>query len=219
VTEKPDNSADDQRRRMVDSQIAARGIHDPRVLAAMKAVARERFVPPKSATLAYEDRALPVGMGQTISQPYIVAFMTESLRLEPGHRVLEVGTGTGYQTAILAMLARQVYSVERIAALSLAAQDRLQELGIRNVAFRIGDGSLGWPEQAPFDRIIVTAAAPKVIQPLCDQLAEGGMTVMPVGDEVSQRLVVVGRVGGRAVEYPSIAVRFVKLVGEGGFTE
>jgi len=204
---------------MVASQIAARGISDPRVIAAMEAVPRERFVPPESAPGAYEDRALAIGLGQTISQPYIVALMSESLSVEPGHRVLEIGTGTGYQTAILATLARQVYSIERIPTLSLSAQDRLKSLDIANVAFRIGDGTQGWPEEAPFERIIVTAAAPKIIPALFDQLTEGGRMVIPIGDEVSQRLIAVARVGGRPVEYPSIAVRFVKLVGEGGFAE
>ena len=204
---------------MVESQVAARGIREPRVIAAMNAVPRELFVPEQLSAYAYDDRALAVGLGQTISQPYIVGWMSESLHVEPGHRVLEIGTGTGYQTAILALLGRHVYSMERIESLSLSAQDRLESLGVRNVTFRIGDGSLGWPEESPFDRIMVTAAAPMIVRQLFDQLAEGGRMVIPVGDESMQRLTIVERVGGRLVEETAIAVRFVKLVGAGAFKE
>jgi protein-L-isoaspartate(D-aspartate) O-methyltransferase len=214
-----DNPADERRRQMVESQVAARGVRDPRVLAAMNAIPREKFVPAQLAAQAYEDRALAVGMGQTISQPYIVGWMSESLHVEPGHRILEIGTGTGYQTAILAMLGGHVYSMERIESLSLAAQDQLRSLGVGNVTFRIGDGSLGWPEEAPFDRIMVTAAAPKIVQQLFDQLTEGGRMVIPVGDESLQQMKIVERVGGRLVEEASIAVRFVKLVGQAAFKE
>ncbi len=203
--------------RMVEEQIASRGVRDSRVLDAMKAVHRERFLPPDQVAYAYHDRALPVGQGQTISQPYIVALMTELLRIEASHRVLEIGTGTGYQTAVLAMLAEHVHTVERLDVLSAAAQHRLGALGHDNVSYRIGDGSVGWAEAAPFDRIIVTAAAPTISTELTDQLAEGGRLVIPVGDAETQRLTVVERHDGKTVERPSIAVRFVKLIGESGF--
>jgi protein-L-isoaspartate(D-aspartate) O-methyltransferase len=204
---------------MVESQIARRGIRDERVLEAMRAIPRERFLPPDQIAHAYEDRALLVGLGQTISQPYIVALMTESLQLSPDHRVLEVGTGTGYQTAILATLAGHVFTIERIEELAVSVPKRLEDLGLENVTFRTADGSVGWPEQAPFDRITVTAAAPRVIPALVAQLAEGGRMVIPVGDEETQRLTVVERHQGKTVERPSIAVRFVKLIGTSGFPE
>ena len=205
------------RRKMVASQLAARGIRDERVLDAMGNLAREAFLPPNISSRAYEDRALPVGHGQTISQPYIVAMMTELLSLDPTHRVLEIGTGTGYQTAILARLAHHVFSVERIEPLSTAAAARLHDLGITNVTLRVGDGTLGWTEHAPFDRAIVTAAAPSVVQPIVEQLVEGGKLVIPVGDDYSQRLTVIERHRGKIVEHPSIAVRFVRLIGQAGF--
>lgn len=204
---------------MVESQIARRGIRDERVLEAMRAIPRERFLPPDQIAHAYEDRALLVGLGQTISQPYIVALMTESLQLSPDHRVLEVGTGTGYQTAILATLTGHVFTIERIEELAVSVPKRLEDLGLENVTFRTADGSVGWPEQAPFDRITVTAAAPRVIPALVAQLAEGGRLVIPVGDEETQRLTVVERHQGKTVERPSIAVRFVKLIGTSGFPE
>ncbi|MFH1419438.1 MAG: protein-L-isoaspartate(D-aspartate) O-methyltransferase [Planctomycetota bacterium] len=205
------------RRKMVASQLAARGIRDGRVLDAMGNLAREAFLPPNISSRAYEDRALPVGHGQTISQPYIVALMTELLSLDPTHRVLEIGTGTGYQTAILARLTHHVFSVERIEPLSTAAAARLRDLGITNVTLRVGDGTLGWTEHAPFDRAIVTAAAPSVVQPIVEQLVEGGKLVIPVGDDYSQRLTVIERHRGKIVEHPSIAVRFVRLIGQVGF--
>jgi protein-L-isoaspartate(D-aspartate) O-methyltransferase len=213
--------ADNQAARldMVKSQIARRGIRDERVLEAMRTVPRERFLPPDQAAHAYEDRALPVGLGQTISQPYIVALMTESLELSPDHRVLEIGTGTGYQTAILATLAHHVFTVERIEDLAVLVPKRLEDLGFSNVTFRIGDGSVGWPERAPFDRITVTAAAPQVIQALVNQLTEGGRLVIPVGDQETQRLTMIERHQGKIVERPSIGVRFVRLIGEAGFPD
>ena len=202
---------------MVDEQIATRDIHDVRVLTALRTIPREVFVPDDQQAHAYDDRALPAGLGQTISQPYIVALMTELLHVHPEHRVLEIGTGTGYQTAILASLARQVFSIERLPELSAAAQERLTRLGYNNISYRIADGTLGWPEEAPFDRILVTAAAPNLVPPLLDQLTEDGRLVIPVGDEGLQRLTVVERKPGRIIEHPSIAVRFVKLIGEAGF--
>ena len=173
---------------MVEAQLAERGIQDPCILDVMRKIPRERFLPSAIAHQAYQDRALPVELGQTISQPYIVGCMTQALQLKPHHRVLEVGTGTGYQTAILAHLAKTVYSVERFDELSQSAQSRLRFLGLGNVVCKTGDGTRGWPEHAPYDRIIVTAAAPRIIQDLVDQLDEGGLLVMPVGGEGTQRL-------------------------------
>lgn len=183
------------------------------------AVPREDFVPASLVNAAYDDRALGVGMRQTISQPYIVAWMTEALRIEQNDVILEVGTGTGYQTAILAQLAREVFTIERIETLSIAAQTRLNALDVRNVTFRIGDGSAGWPKQAPFDGIIVTAGAPAISRSLVNQLAPGGRAVTPVGPQDHQRLTTVERYPDRIVETPGIAVRFVRLIGAEGFTE
>jgi protein-L-isoaspartate(D-aspartate) O-methyltransferase len=208
-----------QRQQMVATQLESRGIRDQGVLSALRSLPRELFLPGEVALSAYEDRAVPVGFGQTISQPYIVAYMTEALALAPRHRVLEVGTGTGYQTALLSRLTARVYTVERLADFSVAAQARLAHLGANNVCFRVGDGSLGWPEQAPFDRIIVTAAAREVPSCLVSQLAGAGRLVMPVGDEGSQRLVMIENRGGRFVEEPMIPVRFVRLVGARGYPE
>ena len=207
------------RREMVASQIEARGICDPRVLAAIESVPREQFVPPSMQHLAYEDRALAIEAEQTISQPYIVAFMTNALRLEEDHKVLEVGTGSGYQTAIISRLTHRVYTVERIAALSRAAKERLAVLGYQNVHQRVGDGALGWEEESPFDRIIVTAAAPAVPPALIEQLADGGRLVIPVGSAEQQRLMILDRRPGRIVERPSIPCRFVKFVGRGAWPD
>ena len=201
------------RRRMVDDQIRARGIRDPGVLAAMEQVPRERFVSSQEAPSAFSDRALPIACGQTISQPYMVASMTAALELQPEHRVLEVGTGSGYQTAILARLARNVYTIERVEPLLTSARSLLASLGVNNVSYRVGDGSLGWPDEAPFDRIIVTAAAPDVPRPLVDQLVDQGLLVIPVGPEGEQTLIVVERIGAKTRETPHFACRFVKLIG------
>ena len=207
------------RQGMVEQQLAARGIADPRVLAAMGAVPREEFVPPDLTGSAYDDRALPIDAAQTISQPYIVALMTESLRVDPRHRVLEVGTGTGYQTAVLARLAAHVYSIERIESLSSAARKTLTRLGVANVSFRVGDGTLGWPAAAPFDRIMVTAAAPTLVGPLVEQLADGGRMVIPLGEDSAQQLVTIEKIGGTTIERPLIPVRFVRLIGASGHPE
>ena len=159
-----------RRHDMVRQQLVVRGIQDQAVLNAMSRIPREMFVSPELVEAAYEDRALPAGLEQTISQPYIVALMTENLRLGPEHRVLEIGTGTGYQTAVLARLAREVFTVERHPSLAMAAQERLARLGLKNIRYLIGDGSLGWPEHAPYERIIVTAAAPQIVAELVEQL-------------------------------------------------
>lgn len=208
---------DEARRRMIADQIRARGIDDARILAAIEAVPREEFVRSEDRGAAYDDRALPIEIGQTISQPYMVAAMTAALHVEPGHRVLEIGTGSGYQTAILAHLAAHVYTVERHAALSQRAAERLAALGLANVTYRIGDGSMGWPEEGPFDRIVVTAAAPTVPAPLVAQLVDGGRLIVPVGGGREQILVDIERRGDRTVERSLMACRFVPLVGEAGF--
>ena len=204
---------------MVYNQIEARGIRDPRVLAAIRAVPREQFVPPNQQMLAYDDRALSIEHEQTISQPYIVAYMTRALCVGPHDRVLEVGTGSGYQTAVLAHLTDRLDTIERLEALSAAAADRLERLGIGGVRFHIGDGSLGWASDGPYDRIIVTAAAPHVPQPLLDQLVDGGLIIVPVGDTSQQTLVSVVQRGGRSVERSLIACRFVKLIGRSAWEE
>lgn len=202
-----------QRARMVDTQIAARGVKDPRVLAAMREVPRHLFVLADSRAHAYEDRPLAIGLGQTISQPFIVAAMTEALRPEPHHRVLEVGTGSGYQAAVLARLVSSVISIERHEALARQARAALDAAGIANVQVEVGDGSAGWPAGAPFDGIIVTAGAPDVPDTLKEQLGPGGRLVIPVGRGDHQVLTVVTRTadGFRAEAGESCV--FVPLVG------
>jgi protein-L-isoaspartate(D-aspartate) O-methyltransferase len=206
-----------RRHEMVERQCRDRGIHDERVLAVLADLPREKFVPPDAVADAYSDRAVGIELSQTISQPYIVALMTSALDVQPADVVLEVGTGSGYQTAVLARLARLVYTVERFAELSRLAARRLGELGIRNVVCCVGDGSEGWPAAAPFDRIIVTAGSPQVPPVLVEQLRVGGRLVIPVGPEDSQTLVLVERQIDRVIERPLIACRFVKLVGRAGW--
>lgn len=201
------------RRDMVSDQLRGRGIGDRHVLGAMAALPRERFIPPAMRNLAYADRAVPIGHGQTISQPYIVARMTEALNLQPGHRVLDVGTGSGYQTALLALLGARVFSIERIAELSASAVATLASLGIQGPELVVGDGSLGCPSGAPFDRILVAAGAPRVPVSLLDQLKENGQMVMPIGRASLQILVVVRRCDGQTVETPILPCRFVQLIG------
>ncbi|RUL89558.1 protein-L-isoaspartate(D-aspartate) O-methyltransferase [Tautonia sociabilis] len=199
-------------------QLRDRGIDDPRVLDAIADVPRDRFVPPSQLAMAWEDRALPIGCDQTISQPYMVALMTQELGLSGRERVLEIGTGSGYQTAVLSRLAAEVYTVERHEPLSRAARERLEGvLGRENVRFRVGDGTLGWPEEAPFDRILVTAAAPDLPDALFEQLAEGGRIVVPIGSEEYQQLHVIERRLGEPVDRQSVACRFVPLVGKEGW--
>lgn len=205
------------RRRMIDDQIRPRGVCDPRVLDAMMSVSREVFVPPNLRLSAYEDRALPLAAGQTISQPFIVAYMTQQLAVEPHHRVLEVGTGSGYQCAILARLAAHVYSVERIDDLRVAVARRLADLGITNVTVRGGDGTLGLTEFAPYDRILVTAAAPRIPPALIEQLIDRGRLVIPIGGPTEQTIVVVIRSGSRTTETSTLGCRFVKLIGKEGW--
>jgi protein-L-isoaspartate(D-aspartate) O-methyltransferase len=204
---------------MVQDQLRRRGLTDPRVLKLMGEIPREDFMPPEMSVHAYEDRALSVGHGQTISQPYMVALMTTLLDVQPGHRVLEVGTGTGYQTLILARLAGSVVTVERIAPLSAAARERLVRLNVTNVRFHVGDGSRGCPDEGPYHRIMVTAGAPRVPRALPEQLADGGRMVVPVGALNEQILTTVERVGAKTVETPGIACRFVQLIGQDGWPE
>jgi protein-L-isoaspartate(D-aspartate) O-methyltransferase len=201
------------REQMVLSQIASRGVHDPLTLAAMRRVPRHLFVPPASVSQAYEDHPVPIGFGQTISQPYIVAFMTEALGLRGGESVLEVGTGCGYQAAVLAEIAARVYSVEIVEPLASEAAARLKRLGYANVSVRAGDGYLGWPDAAPFDGIMVTAAAPRIPEPLRQQLRDGGRLIVPVGEEW-QELVLVTRHGERFDERRVLPVRFVPMTGK-----
>jgi protein-L-isoaspartate(D-aspartate) O-methyltransferase len=199
---------------MVEQQLAGRGIRDERVLEAMAAIPRHLFVDPAFETRAYGDHALPTAEGQTISQPYIVARMLELARLEPEHRVLEIGTGSGYQTALLARLAHRVFSVERVPSLLRAAQRRLDAIGARGVALRHGDGSLGWQEFAPYDRVLVAAAAPRVPDALRNQLGERGVLVIPVGDESLQHLEVWEREGDERFRSSRHGeCRFVPLLG------
>jgi len=202
---------------MVRDQIERRGVHDPRVLEAMRKVPRHRFTSPIPPETSYADMAMPIGCNQTISQPYMVALMTELLSLKGTERVLEIGTGSGYQAAVLAELAHEVYSVERVDALSESAGLALRLLGYDSVHLRVGDGTLGWPEESPFDRIIVTAAAPELPRPLVEQLAMGGIIVAPVGDRGTQELVrVEKREDGLHRSY-SVLCMFVPLVGKYGW--
>ena len=204
---------------MVRIQIASRGVDDERVLAAMRAVPRHRFVPKHMLGAAYRDSPLPIGQGQTISQPYIVAFMTAELRLTGSEKVLEIGTGSGYQAAILGQLAAQVITVERLPALAEEAGALLSELGYDNVHVNVGDGSRGWPDKAPYDVVIVTAAAPEVPEPLQWQLADGGRLLAPVGPRWTQQLVRVRRVGDTFHTESLLGVAFVPLIGEHGWQE
>jgi protein-L-isoaspartate(D-aspartate) O-methyltransferase len=208
-----------ERDRMVADQIAARGLDDPLVLDAMRAVPREDFVPAEERDLAYEDGPLPIGHGQTISQPYIVAAMTAAARVRPGERVLEIGTGSGYGAAVLSKIAAEVYTMERIGALTESAKDRLAALGYDNVHVRSGDGTLGWPEHAPYDAIVVTAGGPSVPPALLAQLKPGGRLVMPLGSSQRlQRLVRLTRTGPETYAEDELEpVAFVPLIGEQGW--
>jgi protein-L-isoaspartate(D-aspartate) O-methyltransferase len=203
---------------MVEEQLRARGIHDPRVLRIMAAVPRHLFVDPAFANRAYSDHALPIGQEQTISQPFMVALMTQALGLEGDEKVLEIGTGSGYQTAILTELADRVFTMERIPEIGIPAQERLTAMGYTNVVFRIGDGSLGWREMAPFDRVIVTAGAPRVPSFLEEQLRIGGCCIVPVGDASNQSLVRVTRSEEGLREQVLCSCTFVPLIGREGWS-
>ena len=199
---------------MVQQQLMARGIKDARVLAAMTKVPREEFVSPDSRALSYEDGPLPIGHDQTISQPYIVAFMTEQLRPRSADRVLEVGTGSGYQAAVLAELVSDVYSIEIVEPLAKSAEATLQRLGYKNIHLRVGDGYKGWPEAAPFDAIIVTCAPDNVPQSLVQQLKDGGRMVIPVGDRFAQQLYLLEKKNGQLNQSVTLPVRFVPMKSE-----
>lgn len=202
---------------MVDRDLRGRGIRDERVLAAFERVDRARFVPSIERDKAYDDRALQLTHGQTISQPYMVALMLEALQLRGGEKVLEIGTGSGYQTALLAEICAEVWTVERIEYLATTAEDRLLDLGYRNIRFKLGDGSNGWPEGAPYDRIVVSAACPNLPQPLLEQLGEDGLLAAPVGVGDHQDLTVAVKRGGRIDVQKGIACVFVKLIGDHGY--
>ena len=206
-----------QRRSMVESQLRGRGIRDERVLAAMFRVPRHEFVSEEHRDQVYEDHPIPIGEGQTISQPYIVAIMLEALAFNPSETVLEIGTGSGYQTALLSELTRQVYSVERHEALARAARATLARLGFNNVEVFVGDGSRGLPDRAPFDAIVVSAAAPQIPPPLFEQLREGGRMVIPVGPAHAQELQLVRKHEGQPVVTSMEGCRFVPLIGSEGY--
>lgn len=208
------------RDRMVRDQLERRSISDASVLDAMRSVPRERFIPAEARSRAYQDHALAIGEAQTISQPYMVAAMTEALHPGSGDRVLEIGTGSGYQAAVLAHLAAEVFTVERIERLADRARRLLEELGVGNVRFKVGDGTLGWPEEAPFDGILVTAASPSAPDPLMDQLEpEGGRLVIPVGDRNLQELVRIERRGTQYTTERLMGCRFVPLLGQEGWKD
>jgi protein-L-isoaspartate(D-aspartate) O-methyltransferase len=210
---------------MVMRQLAGRGVRDQRVLAAMRWAPREWFLPPHLAGDAYSDAPLPIGSGQTISQPYVVALMTERLAPKRADRILEIGTGSGYQTAILAHLSRsgKIFTIERLPDLLVEAEERFRRLGLTNIETRLGDGAAGWPEEAPFNGIIVGAAAPRIPEPLLAQLAPGSRLVIPVGDLASQELVILERggptSGAQLVQRQAGGVRFVPLISRLAFTE
>lgn len=213
MPDQPDPRAQD-----LVNQLRQRGITDSNVLDALLKVPRNRFVQDSMQSQAWDDRALPIACDQTISQPFMVALMTQELALSGSEKVLEIGTGSGYQTAVLAQLAGDIFTVERHAALSEAARTLLEgQLQLANLRFRVGDGTVGWPEEAPFDRILVTAAAPDLPESLFEQLAEGGRIVVPIGSESQQQLHVIDRRNGEPVHFHSVSCRFVPLVGEQGW--
>lgn len=204
------------RKRMVEEQLEVRGIKGRKVLDVFKKVERHKFMPEAVRESAYADFPIPIGEGQTISQPYIVALMTECLNLTGNEKVLEIGTGSGYQTAILAELSKEVYSIERFATLAKRAQELLIEIGYVNVKIKIGDGTLGWPEEAPFDRIIITAASVRVPFPLSVQLKEGGKLILPLGESFSQILTIYEKKNGKLEPSQICGCVFVPLVGKYG---
>jgi len=205
------------RRRMVEEQLAPRGIEDARVLGVFSKVERHRFVPEDFQGSAYADYPIPIGEGQTISQPFIVALMTQCLGVSPQDRILEVGTGSGYQAAILAELAKEVYTIERIASLAKRAEVKLSDLGYQNIKIKVDDGTLGWKENAPFNKIIITAASPRIPLPLTEQLAENGRLILPLGESFSQVLTLVEKRGNRIESQKICGCVFVPLVGKYGW--
>jgi protein-L-isoaspartate(D-aspartate) O-methyltransferase len=217
------NTENDQleaaRQHMLDHDLRGRGIAEPRVLRAFETIRREQFVPGPMQSRAYSDGPLPIGQGQTISQPYIVALMSQELRVQPDSEILEIGTGSGYQTAVLSMLANEVYTIETYSELLERAKAVLENLDVRNVRFHLGDGSCGWPEKRTFDRIMITAAVPAIPQPLIDQLAEGGRLVAPVGGGYLQHLIVAEKHHRQLTQRFITEVRFVKLVGQHAFRQ
>ncbi|MFP4053600.1 MAG: protein-L-isoaspartate(D-aspartate) O-methyltransferase [Phycisphaerae bacterium] len=214
-----DTTSQQLREQMVRTQLESRQITDRRVLDAFREIPRERFIPSASAREAYADAPVPIGFGQTISQPYIVALMLQELRVKPEHRVLDVGMGSGYQTALLAKLAGHVYAIERIPELTERSVDVLASLNLDNVTAITGDGSLGWPEEAPFDRIVCGAGGPEVPDPWLEQLAEGGRLVMPVGSLHAQTLIACDKRDGEIERHDLCGVRFVRLIGKEGWTD
>ena len=207
----------EQRRLMVENQIRKRGVTDERVLHAMAAVPRHEFVPPFWAHQAYADEPLPIGHGQTISQPYIVAAMVASLALTGSENVLEIGTGCGYEAAVVSMLAREVHSVEILPDLAQPAAERLKRLGYANIHVHAGDGTLGWPEFSPYETILISAAAPSIPEPLLQQLAEGGRLIAPVGEEDKQELQLITKSEGKLIFRQGGPCRFVPLMGQHGW--
>lgn len=208
-----------QRRDMVLNQLQIRGIKDPELLKVMSDLPREEFIPAEFQSQSYADNPVPIGAGQTISQPYIVALMTQELKVNKYCDVLEIGTGSGYQTAILASLARHVYTIERIERHSLSAQQVLNSLNITNVSYHVGDGTCGWPTDKKFDRIIITAAAPDLPRPLADQLKIGGLAILPIGPELVQELVAMEKTDDGFNTRNICGCRFVKMIGKFGYTE
>ncbi len=214
---------EDQKQIMLEKQIIARGIVNQRLITVMTDIDREVFVPPAQRHLSYDDSALPIGSGQTISQPFIIAYMLDCLDIKANDIVLEIGTGSGYQTSIIAQLAHEVYTVERISNLSLSAKRLLKEQGIKNIHYRIGDGTKGWEKAYPprdtFDKIVVCAGSPQVASALLRQLAEGGKLIIPVGSMDGQELVLYTKKSGEITSKKMIACRFVPLIGEEGWKE
>ena len=210
---KDGNKYEKMRQEMVENQIVSRNVRDPLVLKAMQKVKRHRYVPKTYRPYAYSDEPLPIGHGQTISQPYIVAYMTEALQLKGNETVLEIGTGSGYQAAVLAEIVKEVYTIEIVKPLYEEAENRLIAEGYKNVHCRCSDGYQGWPEKAPFDAIIVTAAPPEIPKPLVQQLKDGGKMVLPVGENF-QELVLITKKGGKVYRQDLIPVRFVPMTGE-----
>ncbi len=209
----------EEKEKMINKQLIARGIRDEKVLEAFRRVPRHEFVRPQDRENAYDDGPLSIGQGQTISQPYIVALMTEALEIEAHDKVLEIGTGSGYQTAILAELAREVYSVERVNQLGEATREKMKDLGYDNIFIKISDGTMGWRENAPYDAIIVTAASPKVPSSLWEQLATGGRMIIPVGDLISQELLLLKKTEKGREKHKLGGCRFVPLLGKNGWKD